>query len=109
MPVTPAIGLTGMIWLNCGEDSRSQRTFQLWSLLIWWSKRTSVFQTRVSRMGAAFRSGRDGMAMSCARSSMTRSRLTKKCALSLITGPPSVKPYCWNVVSGFARSFFSAK
>ena len=110
VPVTPAIGLTaGMIWLNCGDDSRSQRTLQLWSELIWWSKRTSEFQTRVSRIGAAFKSGREGMVMFCARSSITRSTLTKKWALSRITGPPSVKPYCWNVVSGLGRLFFSVK
>ncbi len=90
-------------WLDSSACSRSQRTFQVWPALIWWSKRTSVFQTRSWVVVVAVRSGRAGMLMVRASSTTRRSTLAKKWALFLTTGPPTVKPYCWKVVSGLGR------
>ena len=44
---------------HCGAHSRSQRTAQLWFALIWWSKRTSVFQSVRSSAIEKSASGRD--------------------------------------------------
>ena len=100
---------TGMSWLRCGDDSRSQRRPHVWLAFSCWSNRTMVFQTRSSVVAAVLNSGRAGMLTVVPRSIITRSRLKKKCALSLTIGPPIVPPNCVCFVSGFARLFCLAK
>jgi hypothetical protein len=81
-----------MIWLYCGDSSRSQRTPQVLLALIWWSPRMTVFQTRVFSVVVVLKFGRVGMLIVTPSSMMKRSRLKKKCALSLMIGPPTVPP-----------------
>jgi hypothetical protein len=83
-----------MIWLNCGESSRSQRTPHVWLALIWWSNRVTVFQTRVCSVVVALNSGRAGTFTVIPSSIRIRSTLKKKCARSRMTGPPIVPPNC---------------
>src|SRR5688572_1749998 len=62
-----------MIWLYCGDFSRSQRTPQVLLALSWWSPRTTVFQTRVFSVVVVLNDGRVGILMVIPSSMMNRS------------------------------------
>src|SRR5215813_12787236 len=90
---------------HCGAHSRSHRTAQLCLLLIWWSKRTSVFQSVRSSAIEKLYCGRFGKTPVRFGLSTCRSRLKKKCALFRTIGPPITPPQSRWVVVGFSRLF----
>ena len=59
--------------------------------------------------GEALNSGRAGIVIVVARSTMTRSTLKKKCALSRTTGPPILARYVCSCVSGLVSPFCLTK
>ena len=92
-----------------GAHSRSQRTAQVWFLVIWWSKRIRVFQSVRSSAIAKLSSGRVGKTRVRFGLSTYRSRLKKKCALFLTIGPPSTPPQSRLTAVGFSRFWVLTK
>src|SRR6266851_10501641 len=88
---------------HCGAHSRSQRTAHVLFALIWWSKRTSVFQSVRSSAIEKLSEGRVSKTRVRFGLSTCRSRLKKKCALFLTIGPPITPPQSRLTDVGFSR------
>ena len=90
------------IRLSSGLVSRMYRRAQELLPLTRWSTRYMVFHARHSSGDDQLSSGRVLKVVARAGLAIRRSRLTKKCALSCMIGPPNTPPNSYLLFAGFS-------